>query len=246
MEKSVYLVLLLLLTMICCLSPKEGSTSSIDRNIVLKDTFFLKREVREGQPYHVIYIDSTKNPIILNPLYGFDNQDSLNLSDYLQAISKKNVTLNKFNLYGLNSEWLPVYKFNSKYYLYKPSEWGGKNHKILSDSLMLHYWMDGYSPIAIQSVIRENNNIFHLKGKHYAEQDQSSFSELNIYIIDKQRMLTVWEYKTGYDSEYKYNLMVPKQFANQFSIIVNESLEKQPEVPFEKIDFRTLILGVKK
>lgn len=58
-------------------------------------------------------------------------------------------------------------------------------------------------------------------------------------------MLTVWEFKTKYDKKYKYELMIPKEYSHNFSIIVNESEEKQMEVQFEEINFKELFQSLR-
>ena len=89
MQSLKYAGLMLLAVLASCLAAGNLNRTTTDRNVTLNDTFFLKREIRAGQLYHAIYIDSNKNSLNFNKLLGLDTQDSSNLANYLNALRKK-------------------------------------------------------------------------------------------------------------------------------------------------------------
>jgi hypothetical protein len=228
-----------------CTSPQKNKRKTYtDSNIVVNDTFFVKRSIINDSVAYAVFIDTNRNSWYYSNRYGsFDELDMDNVMNYLDAIGKKHIVLEKFNTYGMASEWRPVYQLHSKYYVYQPSDSGYKGTKYLTHSLLMIYSPDGYSPIAIQSFTKIRNDIFNIKLKHGIPEDQYMPTEVNIYIIDKKTKLAVWEYKTG--KSYKYQLMVPQENSHQYPIVVIKSdFGKQPEYDFEVIDFKKLIAGV--
>jgi len=104
--------------------------------------------------------------------------------------------------------------------------------------------MDGYQPIAIQSVTKETDNVFKIKTHHYWEGDEHLPSDLAIYIIDQKSKLAIWAYKWAGDMHYQ--LMVPKEHAKMYDIVALRSdISKQGEFDFETVDYKKLINSVK-
>lgn len=143
----------------CCLAAK-GNFCFLKRVIEPRDTFFIKRVFNEGKKYHMVYIDSTHNAAVLEKIIGFNERDSLNIRSFDESINKLKVDLKKFNIDKLSSEWIPVKRLNKKYYLYSPSDKGSKSHKVISDSTFLFETMEGYFPIAIESMKQEDSNTY--------------------------------------------------------------------------------------
>jgi hypothetical protein len=245
MNRYYIILIIAVLAAGACKSPQQNKRRTYtDSNVMVNDTFFVKRSVINDSVAYAIFIDTNRKSEYYNNVYNFDYTDMDNVVNYLEAIGKKHIMLEKFNTYGLVREWRPVYQLHSKYYVYKPSDSGYKGTKYLTHSLFMVYSMDGYSPIAMQSFTKINDDIFNIKLKHGIPEDQGMPTEVNIYIIDKKTKLAVWEYKTGKFSEYQ--LMVPMANARQYPIVVITSDNKQPEYDFEVIDFKKLIAGVTK
>jgi hypothetical protein len=228
-----------------CTSPQKTKRKTYtDSNVVVNDTFFVKRSIINDSVAYAIFIDTNWKSVHYNNYGSFTELDMDNVMNYLDSIGKKHITLGKFKTYGMASEWRPVYQLHSKYYVYKSSDSGNKGTKYLTHSLLMFYSPDGYSPIAMQSFTKINDDVFNIKLKHIIPENQYMPTEVNIYIIDKKTKLAVWEYKTGKFSEYQ--LMVPIENSRQYPIVVIASDGKQPEYDFEAIDFKKLIEGVTK
>jgi len=230
---------IVLLISFFCLTAK-GNLCTALREFQPRDTFFIKKIINNDK-YHIVYIDSTDNPVILRRITGFNEQDSSNIASFEKLVNERNLNLRKFDVGLLSSEWMPVKMLNKKYYLYSPSDKGSKSHRVISDSIFLFETMEGYFPAAISSMRKRDSNRYSFTFEDYLDLGESLPDEVNLYIIDRQKMLAVWEYKSKGDKNYKYELMVPMTHSNDFSIIVNDSEEKQLEVLFEEIDFRNLI-----
>ncbi len=228
-----------------CQSPQpKNHRNYVDSNVVVNDTLFLKREVKDNVIYQAVYVDPNKNSPAYLDAFDYDNQDSIDIKRYLAAIHKKSSTLKKFNIYGLATNWRPVYQYQSKYYLYDPSDSGDKAVNVLTDSLMMFYYFgDGYLSIAPQSVTKTNDQIFNIKLNHQLPEQDALPKELNIYIIDPKTSMAVWEFKT--DGRPEYQLMVPKEHVRDYPIVINShNPGKRAEYDFEVIDFKKLIAEI--
>jgi hypothetical protein len=228
-----------------CQSPQlKNRKNYVDSNIVANDTLFLRLEVKDSQIYQAVYVDPDKNSPAYLHAFDYSSTDSSDIKRYLTAIHKKSPTLKKFNIYGLATNWRPVYQYKSKYYLYDPSDGGDKAVNVLTDSLMMFYYFgDGYISIALQSVTKTNDRVFNMKLNHQLPDQDALPKELNIYIIDPKMGLAVWEFKT--DGQPEYQLMVPKEHVKEYPIAINAHyLGMREEYDFEKINFKKLIAGV--
>ncbi|WP_429384350.1 hypothetical protein [Mucilaginibacter sp. UYCu711] len=212
----------------------------IDTNVMSKDTFFLKRKTTNGVRTNSIFIDQNKNSLFYNTVFGVSVYDNQNIRYYLNELSKRKAVLSHLNLSDFPTEWRPVVKYRNKYYLYQPSDAGGKGTIMVTDSTLMPYLFgDGYTPIALDSVTKKTDNLYIIKTKHLVSIDQSCPSEVNIFVLDKKTMLAVWEMKNENGTEYR--LMVPKATMQYFPIIVNSSTNKEDEFDFETIDYKKLI-----
>jgi hypothetical protein len=243
MKQLIYLAVSIQIALISCSGGGHKAISVKDSNVIVNDTFFIKRDIYKDTIVCNIFIDSNKKSSNYGWVWGLDKTDSNNVKYYISEILKKHFALKKINTYGLATEWRPVYQLHSKYYLYQPSDSGNKGTRILSDSLFMIYYMDGYSPQAIESVTKENNYLFKIKLHDYLKQLNTP-SDLTIYVIDPKSKLAIWEYKTGPSTTYE--LMVPKENEKLYSsVIIHSEISKQQEFDFEKVDYQKLINRVK-
>jgi hypothetical protein len=90
----------------------------------------------------------------------------------------------------------------------------------------------------LASVSKNADNLYNIKTTHYVPTDRSCPTEVNIYVLNKDTKLSVWEIK-GDNPEYR--LMIPRETMKTLPIIVNHSINKEPEIDFENIDFKKLI-----
>ncbi len=242
--KKIYMFKLLI-SILFYFAACSGACSNSQKNALktINDTLFLKKVIKEGKLYQTIYVlNYPKSEDCLKVLSGFANIDKDNEEGYLTSIYKKGVRLTKNDTFGLSAEWYPVYLYRSKYYLYSPSDNVFKNHKIITDSLVMFHWADGYTPIAIENIIKLKPNVFRIKTKHLVWQDGSMPDQIDIYLVNNDSKLYVWKYKYPGDKVFTYQLMTIRSNLSAFPLIVNYSVEKQKEeFTFEEIDYKEMI-----
>jgi hypothetical protein len=241
MERHFFLITIVVFVVTGCKSAlKEKRQTFTDSNVVVNDTFYIRRQIVNDSIAEAVYIDSNQNSNFYYNVFNFDDTDVDNIVSYIKGVHEKRVALKTYKTYGLATQWVPLYLFRSKYYLYHPSDWGNRGMKYLTKWSLMFYDMDGYRPLAIQSFAKIKNNIFNIKLIQTMEGDEYLPEEVNIYILDKLNNLAVWEYKAGNSSTYQ--LMIPKEHARQYPIIrITSDFGKRGEYEFEQIDFKKLI-----
>ena len=146
------------------------------------DTTFLLKQTKNDN-YHSVYIDNNSNALTYRKLLNFNCFDEEN--DNLN--SEKNRTKKyskKQSLYNLPKEWLPLYQYKKKYYLYAPSDWGNVNKKLLSNSGVFSWNMEGCSFDSLKLVKKISKNGFLLKIKNASNE---GIYKILIHIIDKKK-----------------------------------------------------------
>ncbi|MBL4678479.1 MAG: hypothetical protein JKY70_20100, partial [Mucilaginibacter sp.] len=94
---------------------KSASTSA--------DTTFLQKETTKDY-YHIVYVEKNHAAPIFRDLlnFKFDHYDSINYKQAYRILKVRNPKpLKKYDLAGLPNQWLPVYSYKGKYFLYAPS-----------------------------------------------------------------------------------------------------------------------------
>ncbi|WP_419802915.1 hypothetical protein [Mucilaginibacter sp.] len=207
-----------------------------------KDTTFILKE-KDSSYYHKIYIEKNRksNYYKLLTNFKFSKGDLEFINEYYKLFKKRSAPVKKFNLQNIVKEWLPLYKYKDKYYLYAPSDWG--NRKMITNSLLFYWYLDGPYPCILTSFSKINLNHYKLTSKDFFDNSDVYVkpAKLSIYIIDLKKNISVWKYwnKKG---EYRYGLFVSKEHAKAFDIVVNYCKEsKVPEFDFDKIDFKKLL-----
>jgi predicted transcriptional regulator len=209
------------------------------------DTTFLLREVTKDD-YHAVYIDHNRQSAAYKRLLNF-NLNKYDVNDYRENYrimkSRHHAPLKKFNLAGLLKQWMPLYLHKGKYYIYSPSEWGTIDRRILTDSTMMYWFMDGLTPEPYQQVKKINNHTYAFK-LHSFYTDNPGNTTIIIHIIDPKNQIAIWE-DTGEKGASHYGLYIPRQNARNFDLIVNSCLtEKTNEFEFDKVDYAKLLKGL--
>jgi hypothetical protein len=208
----------------------------------LRDTFFLSRDFFDGA-YHAIYIEKNRKSRAYDWLFNFDLSKS-DMKSIQQAAKQVQTPVSHFDLQGLPHDWLPLYAYHGKYYLYGPSDWGSTNRRSIQDSLILFWYMDGPYPYFLTKVQRKGNVWLLESNDAWNNEDVIAKPEqLEIHLIDEEKQVAVWAYKKAGVSEFRYRLFVAKEKAHAFDMIVNYCDEmKQMEFNgFDDIDYKRLI-----
>ncbi|MBV9986205.1 MAG: hypothetical protein JO301_00885 [Chitinophagaceae bacterium] len=242
---SIFISVLAILLLAGC----AGSTGT--GSPVPNDTQFLLRTVSDtmdgDKPYHVyhaIYVEKDRSREPYRVLADFRYTPTENLSDALDSLKARGAVLKKTDTYGLPAEWVPLYRYKGQYYVYQPSEAGNLCRRILSDSLLVFWFMDEPMPYVLNKATKLNDSTFQVLSTDYLVKTPGFIRPeiLNIYIIDKTRRIAVWEYKARSDTGYHYELVIPKSSIPLFDMIVNYSpQEKAGEFDFDSLSFPQLL-----
>ena len=124
-----------------------------------------------------------------------------------------------------------------------PSDAGNLRRRIVTDSLLIFWFIDGPMPFPIRSLTKKDNYTWSLRNDDLFVKMEGFIRPeiLNIYILDPQTNMAVWEYKAGNEKGYSYELCIPKENLKNFPAIINDSNEKSVEFEFEQPDFKKLL-----
>jgi len=206
-----------------------------------EDTIFLLKKT--GKDYrHIIYVEKNRRSAFYTKLLDFkmDEQDTNSYIQNCRAFNKDlHKPVQKFKLSGLARQWLPVYSYKHKYYLYYPGDTGLENRKMITDSTICYSNMDGWFPEQMLSVKQPDNKTW-----AFGTSPGNAFKPtLTVHIIDNETKLTVWE-DDNRSAAYRFGLYVPRDYAAKFDMIVNHTNGDLPdEFEFDKIDFKALLKG---
>ncbi len=215
-------------------------------NQTKKDTIFLQRDLSTGIKtlYHAVYIDTNRNSIFYKELADFSFDKYENMDEYNKQLKEKGIHLHKVTTPGLPVEWVPLYLYKNKYYVYSPSDKGELNRRILNDSLLIFWSIEGPIPYVLLSVKKVNEQTYTVHTKDVFVQAGDFFRPeiVNIYMIDPEKKIAVWEYKSLNQKEYTYELYIARESIQKFDMIVNYcKTDKMSEFNFDTPDFTKLL-----
>jgi len=195
---------------------------------------YIKQEISNNKQL-VVYIDTSatsKYYLLLND-FTIDNR-MLQSELHLQENDKK-LKLN------LPENWLPVYSFQKKYYLYAPSDLGNVNKLKIENGMIYKWGNDGIYPTPISSFKEDSNGKITL-GISNNTKALKDKSRIHITEIDSITGLSIFEF-VNHKKDSFYQLYLPANNATSYDIIVNYSKDgKQHEFTFDSIDFPKLLL----
>lgn len=213
--------------------------SLVFHDTLYKDTFFIYRYLDSYGFYTGIYLAKDKEKSeeykrLMN--FKLDSFDNNNIAeDCRYSIDSMRVPIKKFDLSALAYDWIPLVQYKKKYYWEVCSV-----SDILTDSILIFNTTDGYHSVALQSVTKPNPNEYRIyyRGSIW-NNTKNSEGEMNIYILNPETRLAVWEnIERGY---HEYALRIPKENAKEYDFINVNSNGEYDEQSFEGIDFKKLI-----
>jgi len=210
----------------------EGQKIS-DSNIIFLDT-------AKGE-YHFVYIEHNRRDPFRLGATDFNpdsNEKSEYKANYLQAKGHYPHRFKSFDLHSLSRQWVPLYLYKGRYYLYVPSEWGLLDRRTITDSAIVYWPVDGPTPFPIVDAKKTDATTYEFK--MHSTYD-NKFDDVKIHIVDPSSQMAVWESPRD-TSAYRYQLFVPLAHAGNFDIIINYCRgHKTGEFNFDKIDYEALL-----
>lgn len=227
-------ILIFLFSLISGCARETVNFQSLDNK---KDTVFL-RNITEGYFYNKVFVESNRESRHYDEALDFSFKDEA-LEDWSEHERLKKMT--RFDTSVLPDEWLPLYQYQGNYFIYKPGEADDK--RIINDSVIVYYHHE-----ALICVIDKFDRI---SSRHYKIQTHNNYGiysnipdNLDLYIIDPVNNIAVWKYRIKDDSPPVYSLLVAKQNAKAFPLVVNEANEGPHEFEFDPVDFKKLLKGI--
>jgi len=227
----------------------DTSISKELKSFVLNDTTFLLRKDYGECGTHSVYIERNRKSKYYKLLKDFSINE-YKLDTYNHYISMLNSKikggLKTFDLDSLPQQWLPLYLFEDKYYLYAPSDWGCSGKMAINSQSIICYNMDGPTPCAIRWINKVKNCYYINYVAPYGKENLLDEPTLAIYIVDPKYKIAIWEEK-DIEGKFDYKLMIPTKYANYFDIINNYSPQcKALEIELEQPDYKSLLYKFKK
>lgn len=134
----------------------------------------------------------------------------------------------------LNQNWLPVYLFKNKYYLYYSCD-ESFNQKISFNNQTIKFFAFETNTYNVNSITIKNKNI---DLKFFKNKKQ--IQKLEILYLKKPANLAL--FKRYVNGQFIFQLMINVKKANKLPLIVNDcKLFKSKEFLFEAINFRKII-----
>lgn len=206
------------------------------------DTVFILQEPTR-YCYHKVFIEKNRKSEYYNRLtdFKFDKYDIEALEiNYLALKEKYPGNLKKHNTFGLSREWLRLHKYRNKFYLYAPSDWGNAGRRVITDSALIYWYMDGPYMEQLEKIERISAEKYKLTSRNFYESD-TSFHSLIIHMIDNINKIAVWEYPER-SGKFRYELFIAKEKAKNFEMVVNYcDRSKVAEFDFDSINYNEIL-----
>lgn len=186
---------------------------------------------RTTEFFHAIYIERNQEAKAFQRLLNFDFDDferEANRESYREFNKRFPASNNKVDLQGLPEQWLPVFLYQNQFFLYAPCDWGNARRRIISDSAVINWYMDGPMPFPILGFHQPSATESQLRLINPFNPPQQPRT-LTITELDAETGLSVWSYD---DQASEFQLYVPLQSAAAFELIVNHC-EKNKQLEFE-------------
>lgn len=211
----------------------------------VNDTTFLVRETANNI-YHAVYFEKNKNSEFYKYISDFGFTEFDGIREYQEGIDVlkqyyNKTKLKKTSLNGVSTKWCMLYLLKDIFYVYSPSDYCWNFQNEITDSVFISKGCEKTFSI-IDTIVKKNEHFFQLKMKSIRRnfKNEKIIRTINIYIIDKQKGIAVFE--DNYWGKKEYRLMVEASKVNNFPLIINYcETSKQGEFEFDKVDYSALI-----
>ena len=183
-----------------CTSADRKPTTPIHPNVASKeapqDTLFIKREIGPNY-YHAVFIEQDKQSDLYKWLtdFRFDEYDLRAFeADYEHLKGKHPQPFGKRDLGNLEREWLPVEFYKGQYYLYLKCNAAKSGRRIISDTLLYGWDMDGPYADFILKLVRKTSPVKYVL-KTQSRFDLTRVDEIVVHIVDSASRMAVWEFR---------------------------------------------------
>ena len=188
----------------------------------------------------LVYIDHKKYSSKKDQNFDL-NSDRLSevFSTYERIVKNENLEINQLKI-ELPKYWIRLHRYKDQWTLYDDIEHNFRT--ILTDTSLISFAMDGVYSIIINKVDKsENKTTLSLTNRQWSNGQRLINYDVNIYVIEKERNITIWEYIQGDNSSY--DVFIPYENRNLFPIVsiwTTDLMGDESEM-FDEIDFKKLL-----
>lgn len=213
---------------------------------VENDTTFIQKVYHTGPNKYDNYTDKLyietdhESEAYRSVLYqSIEFDDLVQVLAFVPGILQEYDTLAKIDNedWFLIGEYLPLFRYQGKYYLYGPTQIGCDGRRMITQSFVLYNYLDGLYPYGITHFGKISSDAFSLSTYDAAYKGRT---DMRIYVIDRDKGLIVWREREG--GRNRDQLYVKVRYADAYDMIVWKTLECQPEFDgFDEIDYESII-----
>lgn len=213
--------MIILTLLVACQAPKLEMVSN---DSVKQDTTFLQRN-HSYQAYHAVYIDYNPN----SPYYKLLSHFSFDTSLYEQMINitlkaKPSIAVKKSSL---PSKWKTlngIFKKDSNFYLYAPSDWGNQSYMQITDSTIIQYEMDGVYPRLITDFNKVSATKYTFKLNYMEDRLKTTHAKLTI--LDDQKGIVIYTEDAEKDTP-QHQIFIANTHIKSLPIVINYCKEQK-------------------
>ena len=240
------LVFLLLWLLLSCTPADRKPTMTNEQTAALKeapnDTLYIERKIGPDY-YYAVFIEQDRQSELYQYLvdFRFNEYDQRAFeADYAHLKKRHPESFKKHNLGDLEKQWLPLCRYKEQFYLYKKCNAAKSGNRILTDSLIYGWTMDGPHVDFILKSVRKVSPVKYVL-KTQSPFDLTQSDDIVIHIVDTTTRMAVWEYNEA-NPKLRYELYVPSDYVHRFDIVVNHCKDRlHSEYQTEETDFESLL-----
>jgi len=233
-------IILLLILVSCRQATRSSHEIMVDSLTKVNDTDIILLDTAKGEHYF-IYVQHQPQTLKNNWLLDFrpDSMESAEFREGYQILKDSlKFKFKTFKIPGLPTKWVELQLYKGKYYLYSPADSGDALRRMITDSTLVDWGMEGPIPAGISAVTSTGPSNWGISTRAYYT---NQIRHTTIDIIDPKNKIAVWG-DTGYDGKKVYGLFVPTENARNFDMIVSYCRDhKTAEFQFDKIDYASLL-----
>ncbi len=221
---------------------KDTITENIQELPFNIDSVTVILDNKDNKKRNIVFVDNTNDPEYFNDISNFDMPSKFEISMYRKSYQtnikhkQDSVSIELTEIIEFADKWIPVVVYNNQYYYYHPAKLEYNKRRMITDSCIAVYDNHGVSAEVIKNVSKLNQKHYSIDVYAIDENEQVVNKEINIYIIDTDNKIAIWEEMTS--DNIHYDLMIAKSEEPLFPVIVNFGQHSSPEeYVFEEINY---------
>jgi hypothetical protein len=189
-----------------------------------------------------VFIDKRKKSDYYEKITNVELSSKFETTQYRKTYSEilknytENYDANKFENINLPKKWMELKYYESAYYVYCPAREEENLRIKITDSAIMIFENTGVIAERISGYEKIDDNHSLISTASISGKSNMISKEINIYLIDREKHVYIWEVFSP--SGLIYKLMIPVEYARKFPIIINYGEKSVPEeFDFDEINY---------